>query len=68
MHIVAVLLCQTTHTTCNFKAQKEGFDFDNAEDFDVVGEYLTLNKDCQTNIRNFFAKVDEISLPKDAFC
>lgn len=51
---------------CNLRAQKKGFKLENAVDFDVVKEYMTLDESLRAEILAFFSDVTEISINENA--
>ena len=51
---------------CNLRAQKKGFNVENAVDFDVVKEYMTLNEGLRAEILAFFGDVKKMSINENA--
>lgn len=51
---------------CNYNAQKEGFDFENTVDFDVVKSFMTLDENLQADVIAFFSDVEKMSTNKNA--
>lgn len=53
-------------TYCNFSAQKEGYDLSNAIDFNIVSNYLSLDKKDQLAIREFFTDAETIEIDENS--
>lgn len=51
---------------CNFNAQVEEFQDDLAENFDVIGEYLSISEKEQRAVKKFFTNIEKIRLSPDA--
>lgn len=47
---------------CNYSAQREGFDFSNTVDFDVIGMFGNLSKEKQSKIRAFFCNIEALDV------
>jgi len=51
---------------CNYSAQKDGFDFENTVDFDVVKSFMALDEELQSTVIAFFSDVEKMSIKENA--
>ncbi len=51
---------------CNYSAQKEGFDFEGTEDFDVVKSFMSLDVELQATVIAFFSDVEKMNTKENA--
>lgn len=51
---------------CNYKAQKDGFEFNDTVNFDVTETYLSLDDETQAEVLAFFSNVKKMNTERDS--